>query len=551
VQKVTAVMLAGKGDLLPVSAFPVDGTWPVGTAKWEKRNLALEIPVWDSKVCIQCNQCALVCPHAAIRAKVYEEASLAGSPQTFKSTAYRGSEYKGKMFTIQVAPEDCTGCNLCVNVCPAKDRTNPKHKAINMEPQAPLRDAERVNYDFFLDLPELARADVVRLDHKGSQFLEPLFEYSGACAGCGETPYLKLLTQLFGDRLLVANATGCSSIYGGNLPTTPYTTNRDGRGPAWSNSLFEDNAEFGFGFRLAVDAHIAAVRGLVKKLAPQLGDTFVAELLKANQEDEAGIEAQRSRVKALRNKLSGIQSPEAKRLDILADYLVKKSVWLVGGDGWAYDIGYGGLDHVLASRRDVNVLVMDTEVYSNTGGQQSKATPLGAAAKFATAGKPVGKKDLGMLANMYGHVYVARVAFGAKMAQTVQAFREAESYCGPSLIIAYSHCIAHGYDMAQGAAQQKLAVDSGVWPLYRFDPRRLVKGEPPLNLDYGPLKGRVADYMRNESRFRMIERADPARFKFFLRESQAAAERRYAVYKQMAGITVPVIEAKDEVQEDK
>ena len=545
VQKVSAVMMAGKGDLLPVSAFPVDGTWPVGTAKWEKRNLALEIPVWDAKICIQCNQCALVCPHAAIRAKVYEDSTLATAPPTFKSTPYKAAEYKGKMFTIQVAPEDCTGCNLCVNVCPAKDRTNPKHKAINMEPQAPLRDAERSNYDFFLKLPELDRADVVRLDHKGSQFLEPLFEYSGACAGCGETPYLKLLTQLFGDRLLIANATGCSSIYGGNLPTTPYTTNSDGRGPAWSNSLFEDNAEFGFGFRLALDAHIAAVRALVQYLAPDIGDSLATELLEADQQAEAGIIAQRDRVKALRTKLAGLQTAEARRLESLADYLVKKSVWLVGGDGWAYDIGYGGLDHVLANRRDVNILVLDTEVYSNTGGQQSKATPLGAAVKFAASGKPVGKKDLGLLANMYGHVYVARVAMGAKMIQTVQAFREAEAYQGPSLIIAYSHCIAHGYDMAQGAAQQKLAVESGVWPLYRFDPRRIPTGEPPLALDYGPPKANVADYMRNESRFRMIERADPGRFKRFLEDAQAAAERRYSVYQQLSGMKVPAFEANE------
>jgi pyruvate-ferredoxin/flavodoxin oxidoreductase len=543
-------MLAGKGDLLPVSAFTVDGTWPVGTAKWEKRNIALEIPVWDTKVCIQCNQCAVVCPHAAIRAKVYDDASLGDAPATFKSTAYRGNEYKGKLFTIQVAPEDCTGCNLCVNVCPAKDRTNPKHKAINMAPQAPLREAERANYDFFLNLPELPRTDVTRLDHKGSQFLEPLFEYSGACAGCGETPYIKMLTQLFGDRLMIANATGCSSIYGGNLPTTPYTTNRDGRGPAWSNSLFEDNAEFGFGFRMALDAHVAAARALVQRLAPDIGEVLATELLGADQGGEAGILAQRERVRVLGGKLAGIQSAEARRLESLADYLVKKSVWLVGGDGWAYDIGYGGLDHVLANRRDVNVLVLDTEVYSNTGGQQSKSTPLGAAAKFAAAGKPVGKKDLGLLANMYGHVYVARVAFGAKMAQTAQAFLEAESYHGPSLIIAYSHCIAHGYDMADGAKQQKLAVDSGVWPLYRFDPRRLVKGEPPLNLDYGPPKARVADYMRNESRFRMIERADPARFKHFLVEAQAQAERRYSVYQQLAGIKVPLIEAKEAKDEE-
>ena len=490
VQKVTAVMLAGKGDLLPVSAFPVDGTWPTGTAKWEKRNIALEIPVWDSKICIQCNQCALVCPHAAIRAKVYDEGELAGAPATFKSTLFKGADYKGQFFTIQVAPEDCTGCNLCVNVCPAKDRTNPKHKAIDMHPQAPLRDAERTNYSFFLDLPETSRTEMKTIDHKSSQFLEPLFEYSSACLGCGETPYLKLLTQLFGDRLLIANATGCSSIYGGNLPTTPYTTNRDGRGPAWSNSLFEDNAEFGFGFRLAIDAHVAAARGLLQHLAAQVGDGLAVALLDAEQSSEAGIAEQRQRVVALRQALAGLKTAEARRLETFADYLVKKSVWLVGGDGWAYDIGYGGLDHVLANRRDVNILVLDTEVYSNTGGQQSKSTPIGAAAKFAAAGKPVGKKDLGLLANMYGHVYVAKVAFGAKMAQTAQAFLEAESYQGPSLIIAYSHCIAHGYDMAHGVAQQKLAVDSGVWPLYRFDPRRLVKGEPPLHLDYGPPKAR-------------------------------------------------------------
>ncbi len=375
VQKVTAVMLAGKGDLLPVSAFPVDGTWPVATAKWEKRNLALEIPVWDTKVCIQCNQCALVCPHAAIRAKVYDESALAGAPPTFKSTLYRGNEFKGQHFTIQVAPEDCTGCNLCVNVCPAKDRTNPKHKAINMQPQAPLRDAERVNYDFFLNLPEVDRAAMVRIDHKQSQFMEPLFEYSGACAGCGETPYLKLLTQLFGDRLLIANATGCSSIYGGNLPSTPYTTNRDGRGPAWSNSLFEDNAEFGFGFRMALDAHGATARGLLQTLAPQVGDGLATAMLDADQTSEAGIAEQRRRVEALRARLAGLAVPEARRLETLADYLVKKSVWLVGGDGWAYDIGYGGLDHVLANRRDVNILVMDTEVYSNTGGQAVEIDP--------------------------------------------------------------------------------------------------------------------------------------------------------------------------------
>jgi pyruvate-ferredoxin/flavodoxin oxidoreductase len=551
VQKVTAVMMAGKGDLLPVSAFPIDGTWPVATAKWEKRNIGIEIPVWDAKICIQCNQCALVCPHATIRAKVYDSSALEGAPPTFKSTAYKGLDFKGKAFTIQVAPEDCTGCGLCVNVCPAKDRTNPKHKAIDMRPQEPLRDPERLNYSFFLDLPEVGRGDLGRVDHKSSQLLEPLFEYSGACAGCGETPYIKLLTKLFGDRLRIANATGCSSIYGGNLPTTPYTTNRDGRGPAWSNSLFEDNAEFGLGLRLGVDAHQAAARALVERLGDGLGDNLARELLTAEQNSEAGVAEQRARVLALRAKLRAIDSREARRLETLADYLVKKSVWLLGGDGWAYDIGYGGLDHVLAGRRDVNVLVLDTEVYSNTGGQQSKATPLGAVAKFAAAGKPTGKKDLGLLASMYGHVYVARVAMGSKMPQTVQAMLEAESYAGPSLIIAYSHCIAHGYDMAFGVAQQKMAVDSGVWPLYRFDPRRVDMGEPPMHLDYGPPRGRVADYMRNESRFRMVERADPAKFTQFLRDATEAAETRYAVYQQLAGITVPLPNAKSEDIEPK
>ena len=542
VQRITAVLLAGKGDLLPVSVFPVDGTWPVGTAKWEKRNLALDIPVWDAGICIQCNQCVLVCPHAAIRAKVYDDGPLAGAPPTFKSVPYKGLEFKARAYTIQVAPEDCTGCNLCVNVCPAKDRTNPRHKAIDMHPQAPLREAERANYAFFLDLPDTARVDLPKVDHKTSQFLEPLFEYSGACAGCGETPYIKLLTQLFGDRALVANATGCSSIYGGNLPTTPFTTNRDGRGPAWANSLFEDNAEFGLGMRLGVDSHTRAARALVASMAGPIGERLTGELLGADQSTEAGIRSQRERVRALRQVLAPLATADARRLETLADYLVKKSIWLVGGDGWAYDIGYGGLDHILASQRDVNILVLDTEVYSNTGGQQSKATPLGAVAKFASAGKTTQKKDLGLLANMYGHVYVARVAFGAKMSQTVQAFLEAEAYPGTSLIIAYSHCIAHGYDMANGATQQKLAVDSGVWPLYRFDPRRTGRGEPPMRLDYGPPKPLVAEYMRNESRFRVVERSDPARFKGFLKDAQEAARQRYAIYQQLAGITVPQLE---------
>jgi len=548
VQKVTSVLLGGKGDLLPVSAFPVDGTWPVGTSKWEKRNLAVEIPVWDERICIQCNQCVLVCPHSAIRAKVYE-GPLVDAPPTFKAVPYKGLDFKAHTYTIQVAPEDCTGCNLCVNVCPAKDRTNPRHKAIDMQPQAPLRDSERDNYAFFLGLPEKQRTELKKFDHKTSQFLEPLFEYSGACAGCGETPYIKLLTQLFGDRAVIANATGCSSIYSGNLPTTPYTTNRDGRGPAWSNSLFEDNAEFGLGIRFGLDSHVSAARTLVEHLRGTIGEQLSQELLNADQATDAGIDAQRARVVALRQALAGSDTADVLRLIELADYLVKKSVWIVGGDGWAYDIGYGGLDHVLASGRNVNILVLDTEVYSNTGGQQSKATPLGAVAKFAAAGKSVPKKDLGLLANMYGSVYVARVAMGAKMPQTVQAFVEAEAYPGPSLIIAYSHCIAHGYDMAHGAVQQKLAVDSGVWPLYRFDPRRTEKGEPPMHLDYGPPKGRVSEYMRNEARFRVVERSAPERFKQFIKEAQTAAQQRYAVYQQLAGITVPQVEPTPEAGE--
>ncbi|MCK6482684.1 MAG: pyruvate:ferredoxin (flavodoxin) oxidoreductase [Phycisphaerae bacterium] len=539
VKRVLAVMLAGKGDLLPVSAFPVDGTWPTGTSKWEKRNIALEIPIWDPKICIQCNKCAMVCPHASIRAKVYEPAGLSGAPATFLSQDYKAKEYAGMKYTIQVAPEDCTGCKLCVNVCPAKDKANPRHKAINMTPQEPLRERERINYDFFLGLPEADRTALARLDVKGSQLLLPLFEYSGACAGCGETPYLKLLTQLFGDRLLMANATGCSSIYGGNLPTTPYTTDAAGRGPAWSNSLFEDTAEFGFGFRLAVDALALQARELLKRVAPRIGDTLVRELMESKQADESAIAAQRQRVGALLLKLRDLDSPEALKLAALAPYLVRKSVWIIGGDGWAYDIGYGGLDHVLSMEHDVNVLVLDTEVYSNTGGQMSKATPLGAAAKFAAMGKGVGKKDLGLMAMAYGHVYVASVAFGADDNHTVKALREAESYGGPSLIIAYSHCIAHGYDLQYGVDQQKRAADSGIWPLYRYDPRRVTRGEPPLSLDSRGGKIPVKDYMSNETRFRMVELMDPERFRRLAVEAQQHATRRIAVYEHMAQLRVP------------
>ncbi|MCC7147275.1 MAG: pyruvate:ferredoxin (flavodoxin) oxidoreductase [Phycisphaeraceae bacterium] len=539
VRKVSAVMMAGKGDLLPVSAFPIDGTWPTGTTQWEKRAIALEVPVWDSNLCIQCNKCSLVCPHAAIRSKVYEPADLSGAPDTYRSTDYKAKDLRGLKFTIQVAPEDCTGCNLCVSVCPAKDKANPKRRAINMEALAPVRAQETKNFDFFLNIPEIDRTRITRVDVKGSQFFQPLFEFSGACAGCGETPYVKLLTQLFGDRALVANATGCSSIYGGNLPTTPYTTNSQGRGPAWCNSLFEDNAEFGFGFRLAVDKHAEHAREMLQSLAPAVGDNLAGEILGADQSTEIGIIQQRQRVDALRQKLATIDSALARRLLILADYLVKKSVWLLGGDGWAYDIGYGGLDHVLSQMRNINILVMDTEVYSNTGGQASKATPLGAVAKFAASGKAVHKKDLGLMAMSYGHVYVASIAMGAQDNHTVKAFLEAESYPGPSLIIAYSHCIAHGYDLKFGMDQQTRAVESGIWPLYRYDPRLVAEGKPPLVLDSKPPKLAVSEYTSNETRFRMVEKIDPARFKALGLESQRHTAQRVALYQHMANLTLP------------
>ena len=540
VRRVTAMIAAGHGDALPVSAFPVDGTWPTATAQWEKRNIATEIPVWESSLCIQCNKCVLVCPHAAIRAKVFEPVLAEKSPPTFKSDVFRAADYEGFRYTIQVAPEDCTGCSLCVAFCPARDKANPKRKAIAMAPQPPLREAERENYAFFLDLPDPDLSRLRQMDVKGSQFARPLFEYSGACAGCGETPYIKLVSQLFGDRMLVANATGCTSIYGGNLPTTPWAADRDGRGPAWSNSLFEDNAEFGLGMRLALDGRAARAKALLETQATLAGGELAREILEADQSGEAGLRAQRARVAALKSRLSGATTLEARALLDAADDLVRKSVWIMGGDGWAYDIGFGGLDHVLSLPHDVNILVLDTEVYSNTGGQQSKATPLGAAAKFAVRGKEAGKKDLGLMAMTYGHVYVARVAMGAKDHQTLKAIQEAEAHPGPSLVIAYSHCIAHGYDMALGCEQQKRIVDAGLWPLYRFDPKRLEQNLPPLQLDSGAPKSSPEAFMQVESRFRMIEAADPARYKSLAAEAGREAARRLAFYRHLSEWKSPV-----------
>ncbi len=538
VQKVTGLMLAGKGDLLPVSAFPVDGTWPTATSQWEKRGIAQFIPTWDPDLCIQCGKCALVCPHAAIRAKAYPASCLDNAPDTFLSKDFRSRELTGQSFTIQTAPEDCTGCQLCVAICPAKDRKSPGRKAINMTPIDDILEKEKANYAFFLDLPE-ADTSELKLDIKNSQLRTPLFEYSGACAGCGETPYIKLLTQLMGDRLLVANATGCSSIYGGNLPTTPYAVDRDGRGPAWANSLFEDNAEFGLGIRMAVDFKTSLARNLLQRHASKLGDDLVASLLNSEQDSDPAIRIQRERVQALKTKLALIKKPETALLHMMADYLVRKSVWCIGGDGWAYDIGFGGLDQVMASGANINILVLDTEVYSNTGGQASKSTPMGAVAKFAAAGKSLGKKDLGLFAMGYGHVYVASIAMGAKDNQTLQALAEADAYEGPSLIIAYTHCVAHGYDMALGLDQQKLAVQTGYWPLYRYDPRRILEGQPALKMDSDAPKLPLRDYMNNELRFRILQNSDPARAKALYEEAQSQIHSRYQLYKNLANADTP------------
>jgi len=536
VQEVLAKIIAGYGDDLPVSAFSCDGTFPSGTTQWEKRNVAMEIPVWDPEVCIQCLKCSIVCPHAAIRGKMYDAKQLDGAPETFKSVDARGKEFAGMKFTLQIAPEDCTGCGACVFACPAKNKQEPKLKAINMQPQIPLRMPERDNYAFFLDVPDVDRTSLKVDTVKGSQLLQPLFEYSGACAGCGETPYVMLLSQLFGDRAVIANATGCSSIYGGNLPTTPWAVNKDGRGPAWSNSLFEDNAEFGFGFRLTLDKQKEFAVELLQELSGSIGDELVKEVLEADQSTEAGIRAQRERVAQVKKKLEGSSEATAKHLLSVADTLVKKSVWIVGGDGWAYDIGYGGLDHVLASGRNVNVLVLDTEVYSNTGGQMSKATPRGAVAKFAAGGKPVAKKDLGMMAMSYGSVYVARVAMGASDNQCVKAFVEAEAFNGPSIIIAYSHCIAHGINMRTGMEQQKLAVQSGYWPLLRFNPDRIKEGQNPLQLDSRDPKVSFEDYAYRETRYKMLTKSKPEEAKRLLKEATQDALSRWQLYKQMAEI---------------
>ena len=547
VQNVTAEIIAGRGDQLPVSAFPVDGTYPVGTSQWEKRNIAQEVPVWEPDLCIECGKCMLVCPHATIRAKVCEESDLASAPEGFKHMPAKWRELPDKLYTIQVAVEDCTGCRLCVEVCPAKDKSNVSRKALNMQPQLPLRERERANWDFFLQLPEVSKNGPLAFGSvKNVQLLQPLFEFSGACSGCGETPYIKLLTQLFGDRAIIANATGCSSIYGGNLPTTPYTTNREGRGPAWSNSLFEDNAEFGLGMRLALDHQNAYARDLVGRLREEIGESLASSLLSGDQSTDSAINTQRELVADLKTKLEaqtktngaaslgGTLPNEARDLLTIADALVKKSVWIVGGDGWAYDIGYGGLDHVMASGQNVNILVLDTEVYSNTGGQASKSTPMGAVAKFAAGGKPTAKKDLGMGAIRYGNVYVAQVAMGANDTHTIKAFLEAEAHDGPSLIIAYSQCIAHGIDMAKGMHQQKLAVESGHWPLYRYVPQLAAENKNPFQLDSSAPKIPLKDYIYTEGRYRMLQQSDPEVASLLLAEAEKGVQRRWQQYKQLA-----------------
>ncbi len=528
-------IIAMRGERLPVSKMPIDGTFPTGTTKYEKRNIAEKIPVWDPEICIQCGNCTMVCPHACIRMKAYDPAVLEAAPATFKSTEARGKEFAGMKFTLQVAPEDCTGCGACVNICPAKSKENPEIKAINLEPQIPLREEESKNWDFFLDIPNTP-ANLLNLNlAKGIGMKEPLFEFSGACAGCGETPYIKLLSQLFGDRAVIANATGCSSIYGANLPTTPYTKRADGRGPAWSNSLFEDAAEFGFGMRLTAEKLEEQAHTVGQEAKAAGIETALLEKILANtQENDEAIEQQRKDVTALKKALAGNSDPLAKQLESLADSFIKRSVWILGGDGWAYDIGYGGLDHVIASGRNVNLLVMDTEMYSNTGGQMSKATPIGAIAKFAAAGKSQAKKDLGAMAMSYGYVYVAHIAMGANINQAIKAFREAEAYDGPSIIIAYSHCVNHGINMMKGMDQQKAAVTSGLWPLYRFDPRLVEQGKNPFQLDSRDPTTAIEDFMYKEVRFKSLKALNPARADELLAKTKAQAERVWKEYKYLA-----------------
>jgi len=548
VKNVLGEIIAGYGDDLPVSALPVDGTFPTATAQWEKRNIALEIPEWDEKLCIQCGKCVLVCPHAVIRAKVYDGAALANAPEGFKAVEAKWKNFPNQKYTLQVAPEDCTGCALCIEACPVKDKSNPKHRAINMVPQPPVRQREAQNWDFFLSLPETDRTALSTTQVKDLQLFQPLFEFSGACSGCGETPYIKMMTQLFGDRAVIANATGCSSIYGGNLPTTPYTVNSQGRGVAWSNSLFEDNAEFGLGIRLAIDKQTEYAQELLRRFAGQVGEELVSALINADQKTETGIQQQRERVALLKQKLQGVTSNDAKDLLALADTFVKKSVWIVGGDGWAYDIGYGGLDHVLASGRNVNILVLDTEVYSNTGGQMSKSTPRGAVAKFAAGGKPRPKKDLALMAVNYGNVYVARVAMGSSDMQTLKAFNEAEAYDGPSLIIAYSHCIAHGYDLVHGLDQQKLAVQSGHWPLFRYNPDLVAQGKNPFQLESKAPSIPLEQYIYNETRYTMLKHSQPEAAQELLKEAQEDVLSRWRLYEHMAAMKAAEVAQKTEAK---
>jgi len=527
-------MMLGRGDEIPVSALPVDGTWPSGTAAFEKRNISDLVALWDPDLCVQCGQCGFACPHSVIRAKYYDAKALKGAPASFKSAPVNARGYPDVRFSLQLYPEDCTGCGICVEVCPAVSPGNAAVKAVNLGEKAPVLAEERANIAFFETLAVNDRARVDFATVRGVQFLQPLFEFSGACGGCGETPYLKLLSQLFGDRLQIANATGCSSIYGGNLPVTPWTKDAAGRGPAWSNSLFEDNAEFGLGFRLAADQHVELARSLLQELSPSVGEDLVRSILEAPQARESELRAQRTRVEELKRKLAALDCDAARDLLSVVDHLVRRSVWIVGGDGWAYDIGYGGLDHVLASGRDVNLLVLDTEVYSNTGGQVSKATPLGVVAKFAAAGKRVARKDLALQAIAYGNVYVAQVAMGANPQHTLLAFREAEAYPGPALIIAYSHCIAHGFDLRHGMKQQDLATASGYWPLFRFNPAMRSAGERPFRLDSPRPTIPLKTYAYNELRYRALANSDPNAAEELLAKAQQAVLEKYRQYEELA-----------------